>query len=66
MRRGCVLTIIVLSVIAFVISLLLYVFVWPETKRTATSDVAFVIEDALEQYKADQDGYPTGPTMPVS
>ena len=60
MRRGCVFTIIVLSVIAFVISLLLYVFVWPETKKTATSEVAFVIEDALEQYKADQDRYPTG------
>ena len=58
MRRGCVLTIVVLSVIAFVISVLFYVFVWPETKKTATSDITYVIEDALEQYKADQGTYP--------
>ena len=58
MRRGCVITIITLSVIALVVSVLFYIFVWPETKKIGTSSFAFVIEDALEQYKNDQQDYP--------
>jgi type II secretory pathway pseudopilin PulG len=60
MRRGCVLTIVILSVISLVLSVLFYVFVWPETKKIGTSGFAYVIEDALEQYKSDQNSYPPG------
>ena len=58
MRRGCVLSLVILSAIAFVLSVLFYVFVWPETRNRITSDITFVIEDALEQYKVDQGHYP--------
>ena len=60
MRRGCVLTIVILSVISLILSVLFYVFVWPETKKMGTSGFAYVIEDALEQYRSDQNSYPPG------
>ena len=54
MRRGCVLTITILSAIVLVISILFWLFKWPELKKTETSKFAYLIEDALEQYKSDQ------------
>lgn len=60
MRRGCVLTIVILSVIALVLSVLFYIFIWPETKKVGTSGFAWAIEEALEQYKRDQNSYPPG------
>lgn len=58
MRRGCVLTITILSAIVLVISILFWLFKWPELKKTETSKFAYLIEDALEQYKSDQKRYP--------
>ncbi len=58
MRRGCVLTITILSAIVLVLSILFWVFKWPELKKLETSKFAYLIEDALEQYKSDQKSYP--------
>jgi hypothetical protein len=58
MRRGCVLTLFILSAIAFALSVVYYIFVWPSAKRSGTAGIAYVIEDALEQYKADEGNYP--------
>jgi type II secretory pathway pseudopilin PulG len=58
MRRGCVFTIIILSVIALVLSVLFWFFKWPEIQRAETSKFVYLIEDALEQYRADQQAYP--------
>ena len=58
MRRGCIITIIILAVIALVGSIFIFLFVWPKVKQSGTSSFAYVIEDGLEQYKADEKQYP--------
>jgi len=63
MRRGCVLTITILAGIVLVISITFWIFKWPELKKTETSKFAYLIEDALEQYKSDQKSYPPAATI---
>ena len=58
MRRGCVFTITILSAIVLLLSILFWLFKWPELKKLETSKFAYLIEDALEQYRSDQSAYP--------
>ena len=58
MRRGCVFTITILSAIVLVLSVLFYLFVWPERKVLGTSSFAAALEYALGEYKKDQGVYP--------
>ena len=60
MRRGCVIMIIILSVIALVLSVLFWVFRWPKVQREETAKFAYLIEYALEQYESDQKAFPEG------
>jgi len=60
MRRGCVLTIIVISAIVFVLAVVSFVFFWPKMKRLETSKIAAAIEIKLEEFKSDQGIYPPG------
>jgi type II secretory pathway pseudopilin PulG len=62
MRRGCVITIIFLAVIALVLSVLFWVFKWPQVQASETAKFAYLIEDSLEQYRADQQSYPAATT----
>ena len=58
MRRGCVLTITILSASVLVLSICFWIFQWPELKKLETSKFAYIIEAALEQYRSDQKSYP--------
>jgi len=58
MRRGCVLTIVILSGIAFFISAISFIFFWPKMKKRETSRIISAIEITLEEYKSDQGNYP--------
>ncbi|MFT4548180.1 MAG: hypothetical protein ACI9UA_000020 [Pseudoalteromonas tetraodonis] len=58
MRRGCIITIMVISAIVLVTSILMFTLFWPKFKQTGTSTFAYVLEDGLEQYLADEKAYP--------
>lgn len=58
MRRGCVIIIMILCLVILVVSVFFFVVAWPEHRRRGTSQVIFVLEKLLEEYKADHGAYP--------
>lgn len=67
MRRGCVILIVVICLVLQVISVAFFIFVWPEKKKSGTSQTIYVIEKAMEDYRRDHDGsYPEGDNKEIS
>jgi len=58
MRRGCVIIVMILCLVILVVSVFFFVVAWPEHKRRGTSQVIYVLEKRLEEYKADHGAYP--------
>jgi len=66
MRRGCVILIIVACLVLQVISVLFFIFVWPEKKKRGTSQTIYVLEKCLEDYKRDNSKYPEGDNQAIT
>lgn len=66
MRRGCVILIIVIVLVIQVVSVLFFVFVWPETKKRGTSQTIYVLEKSLEEYRRDLGRYPEGDNRAIT
>ena len=53
MQRGCVISIIAGSIVILAVSVLYYLFFWPDHQRQGTSQCLYVIEKAIDEYGAD-------------
>ena len=60
MPRGCVIAIIAGSLLILAVSILYFLFVWPDQQRKGTSACIYVIEKAMVEYTADFDAGPEG------
>ena len=53
MRKGCVSTITLCSVMIFFISITYYFFFWPKVQHKATSQLINLLSESLKDYRAD-------------
>ena len=53
MRKGCVPTITLCSVMIFFISITYYFFFWPKVQHKATSQLINLLNESLSDYRAD-------------
>ena len=60
MQRGCVIATISGALVILVVSVLYFLFVWPDQQRKGTSACIYVIEKAMGEYEADFGSLPEG------
>ena len=53
MRKGCVSTITLCSVVILVTSIIYYFFFWPNVQSKATSQLINLLDDAVRRYRTD-------------